>query len=78
MWSMGVILYILLSGCPPFYAKGKRTTVDHVKTGSYNMELRAFKTVSDEAKDLIKKLLVMDPEDRLTPEQALDHIWLKS
>ena len=75
MWSLGVIMYILLSGTPPFYGPDDQTILSRVKEGQYTMDIPEFDRVSDEAKDLIKKLPTYDPEKRISAIDALKHSW---
>lgn len=77
IWSVGVILYILLSGKPPFDGNDDREIVKSVKTGVYSMSGPEFKLISNEAKDLIKKMLTMDINARINADEALNHIWIK-
>ena len=75
MWSCGVILYILLSGKPPFHGQNDEDVYDKVKNGLYSTDVAEMSCVSAEAKDLIHKVLT--PEDsRLVVSQALEHPWL--
>ena len=76
MWSVGVITYILLGGYPPFYDDNQKMLFRKIKAGSYEFHPDYWKGVSAEAKDLIKKLLVVKPERRYTADQALAHPWL--
>lgn len=76
VWSAGVILYILLGGTYPFAHENRDVLFDLIKSGTYNFDLDTFRDVSDDAKDLIKKLLVVDPAKRLTAEQVLKHHWI--
>jgi len=76
-WSLGVLLYIMISGSPPFYGPTNTHILRAVQKGVYSLELKAFKTVSDDVKDLIKKLLVKDPKKRLTSEEAYNHPWIQ-
>eukprot|EP00358_Blepharisma_japonicum_P001040 CAMPEP_0202945452 /NCGR_PEP_ID=MMETSP1395-20130829/6478_1 /ASSEMBLY_ACC=CAM_ASM_000871 /TAXON_ID=5961 /ORGANISM="Blepharisma japonicum, Strain Stock R1072" /LENGTH=306 /DNA_ID=CAMNT_0049645493 /DNA_START=102 /DNA_END=1019 /DNA_ORIENTATION=+ len=74
-WSCGVILYILLCGNPPFYGKTDDEIMDKVKIGSYDTTTEEFKDVSEEAIDLIHKL--MAPLDtRISVNEALNHPWI--
>lgn len=66
MWSIGVITFILLSGTPPFAGQNEKEIMDTVKTGKYSFKSKAWANVSDNAKDFIEKLLVMDPAKRLS------------
>eukprot|EP01017_Pseudomicrothorax_dubius_P039474 TRINITY_DN6061_c0_g1_i1.p1 TRINITY_DN6061_c0_g1~~TRINITY_DN6061_c0_g1_i1.p1 ORF type:complete len:191 (-),score=41.86 TRINITY_DN6061_c0_g1_i1:34-606(-) len=65
-WSLGVVLYVILSGNPPFYAETKREIFKKIESGRYNFEGPEWSRVSSLAKDLIKKLLVVDPKRRLS------------
>lgn len=77
IWSAGVILYILLCGYPPFYGNSDREILDAVKTGDFNFEGEEWESVSDDAKDLISKMLTK-PAQRLTASQVLEHTWFKT
>lgn len=77
MWSVGVILYILLSGRPPFDGNDDREIVKSVKIGNYSMSGSEWKNVSRDAIDLIKKMLTYDPSHRISAEEALNHAWIK-
>lgn len=78
MWSCGVILYILLSGKPPFYGKDDAEILASVKKGKYNLSSPLWQKVSSNAKMLISSLLQYDPRNRLTARQALEHEWIQS
>lgn len=77
LWSAGVILFILLSGYPPFHGKDNREILERVKAGSYNFDTRSWRKVSEYSKDLVRKLLCYDPRRRLTAADALNHDWIK-
>lgn len=76
IWSAGVILYILLSGVPPFYGDTDPQILESVKKGVFTFDIPEFKGVTDSAKDLIKKM-ICKPAVRLTAQQVLEHPWMK-
>lgn len=78
-WSLGVLLFICLGGYPPFNTECSTMSVrEQIISGHYRFIPSQWKKVSNEAKDLIKKLLVVDPEKRLSVEEALTHPWLNN
>lgn len=78
LWGVGVVTFMLLSNTPPFYGHRKGELEEAVRTGSYSFENSAFRGVSEEAKDFIRRLLTLNPARRLDAEAALSHIWLHS
>jgi len=78
MWSLGVITYILLGGYPPFYDDDQKELFARIRKGEYEFHDDYWSNVTDEAKDLISCLLVTDPGKRYTPNQALQHRWMRS
>ena len=76
VWSCGVILYIILSGHPPFYSKNEEKLKQKICSMKYNFDLPAFEKISDDAKDLIKKILVK-AEERPTIAEVLESPWVK-
>ena len=77
IWSCGVIMYILLSGRPPFSGENDDEIMDNVATGKYDLSHSPFDKLSLSGKDLIKKLLVMNPNKRISAQDALNHPWFK-
>eukprot|EP01112_Ceratiomyxa_fruticulosa_P015369 TRINITY_DN450_c0_g1_i11.p1 TRINITY_DN450_c0_g1~~TRINITY_DN450_c0_g1_i11.p1 ORF type:complete len:367 (+),score=60.13 TRINITY_DN450_c0_g1_i11:54-1154(+) len=76
MWSIGVILYILLCGFPPFYDENVATLFQQIIEGAYGFPSPYWDNISDSAKDLVCHLLDTDPATRYTAEQALKHPWV--
>ncbi|OEL31760.1 Calcium and calcium/calmodulin-dependent serine/threonine-protein kinase [Dichanthelium oligosanthes] len=66
MWSVGVILYILLSGCPPFHAATNREKHQRILQGEFSFQDHTWKTISSSAKELISRLLSVEPYKRPT------------
>ena len=77
MWSLGVIMYILLCGYPPFRGRSTNEMFKAIVKGVYSFPTnKVWGQISDEAKDFISKLLVVDRDDRMTCEDALSHPWI--
>lgn len=77
MWSVGVIIYILLCGYPPFYADNAPALFKKIMEVKYDFEDPAWDNVSQEAKDLISHLLVKDPSKRFTAKQCSESAWVR-
>ncbi|XP_052202313.1 calcium-dependent protein kinase 33-like isoform X2 [Diospyros lotus] len=77
VWSAGVILYILLSGVPPFWAETEKGIFDEILRGQVDFRSQPWPSISTGAKDLIRKMLTMDPKKRITAAQAIEDPWLK-
>ncbi|KAL7529962.1 hypothetical protein ACHAWF_003190 [Thalassiosira exigua] len=78
LWSVGVIAYVLLCGYPPFNGADDMEVHDAVRCGWYRFPSEDWSGASAEAKDFIRHLLQMDPRNRMTAEQALEHPWIKN
>ncbi|XP_027333017.1 calcium-dependent protein kinase 29-like isoform X3 [Abrus precatorius] len=77
VWSAGIILYILLSGVPPFWAETETGIFKAILEGNLDLESAPWPSISATAKDLIRKMLNYDPEKRITAAEALEHPWMK-
>ncbi|KAA8592721.1 hypothetical protein FQN60_018176 [Etheostoma spectabile] len=81
LWSLGVIIYVMLCGYPPFYSKRHSRTIPKdmrkkIMTGSFDFPEDEWSQISEMAKDIVRKLLKVKPEERLTIEGVLSHPWL--
>ena len=76
MWSVGVPLYILLSGNSPFDNEDERALFQTIKSGEYSMDDILWEHISDDAKDCVEKLLTVNTAIRMTASQALAHPWM--
>ncbi|XP_071797987.1 LOW QUALITY PROTEIN: peripheral plasma membrane protein CASK-like [Asterias amurensis] len=75
IWGCGVMTFILLSGSLPFFGT-KEHLFDMIVKGRYYMKPRQWDHISEPAKDLIRRMLRVDPRERITVEEALSHPWL--
>jgi len=78
MWGAGVILFILLGGYPPFHHENESVVFDQSRNGMFTFDEEVWVTISPTAKDLITKLLTVDPSKRLTAEKCLAHPWFST
>uniref|UniRef100_A0A0K2UZK8 non-specific serine/threonine protein kinase n=1 Tax=Lepeophtheirus salmonis TaxID=72036 RepID=A0A0K2UZK8_LEPSM len=80
IWSLGVIMYILLCGFPPFYSNHGHAISPgmkkRIRSGQYEYPEPEWKNVSQDAKDLIRQMLNTDPEKRLTIDQVIKNTWI--
>ena len=77
LWSCGIILYILLSARPPFGGEEDEEIIESVKLGRYDLESSPFNSLTPNCLDLLKKLLTIDPKQRISAQEALQHKWFK-
>ncbi|KAF5831424.1 hypothetical protein DUNSADRAFT_13159 [Dunaliella salina] len=77
VWALGVILYYLLCGTTPFYAKTMDAIIERVKSGVWDFSGPCWHQVSPEAMDLIEMLLQFNPKDRASSLSLLDHPWFR-
>merc|ERR1711959_103779 len=77
-WSCGVIMYVLMCGYPPFFGETDADVLSKVRLGNFTFNAADWKNVSEDAKNLIRMLLKMNPKDRFSAEQSLNHVWVKN
>lgn len=70
-WSLGVIMYAVLSGCLPFYGQTPKEVFDKILAAKVSFNTKEFRSISESAKELISKLLTKDKHERYTCNQAL-------
>ena len=75
LWSIGVIMYIMLVGTPPFNGDDDDDILRAVSIGKYDTTYPQYISLSENAKDLISKLLKFNPSERITAQDALQHPW---
>jgi len=77
MWSVGVVLYILLCGFPPFYEEELPKLFEQIMHAQYDFPSPWWDMITAEGKQLVQELLVIDPKKRLTAEQVIAHPFMK-
>ncbi|KAL3583168.1 hypothetical protein D5086_014229 [Populus alba] len=78
VWSTGVILYILLCGVPPFWAETEEGIAHAIVRGEIDFTRDPWPKVSEEGKDIVKKMLDQNPYNRLTVEEVLENPWIQN
>ncbi|KAF0890226.1 hypothetical protein E2562_039499 [Oryza meyeriana var. granulata] len=77
IWSIGVMLYIFLAGVPPFWAESENAIFTAILRGQIDLASDPWPNISSGAKDLVRKMLNINPKERLTAFQVLNHPWIK-
>ncbi|CAD8134409.1 unnamed protein product [Paramecium octaurelia] len=77
VWSLGILLFHLLCGYPPFYGKNRADLYENIQYQNLIFDRRHWNNVSDEAKDLIKKMLNKNPNIRPSAKDCLRHLWFR-
>ncbi|KAM6571440.1 hypothetical protein CsatA_015520 [Cannabis sativa] len=78
IWSVGVIVYILLCGVPPFWGETEHEIFEEVLHGDLDFSSDPWPSISESAKDLVKRMLVRDPKKRITAHEVLCHPWVRA
>eukprot|EP00262_Sarcandra_glabra_P020756 TRINITY_DN8417_c0_g1_i1.p1 TRINITY_DN8417_c0_g1~~TRINITY_DN8417_c0_g1_i1.p1 ORF type:complete len:578 (-),score=107.76 TRINITY_DN8417_c0_g1_i1:37-1770(-) len=78
VWSAGVIIYILLSGVPPFWAETEQGIFEQVLSGDLDFSSDPWPSISESAKDLVRRMLVRNPKKRMTAHEVLCHPWVQT
>ena len=78
VWSCGVILYIFLCGYPPFNGQNDNEIFQKIKKGKFVYPSPEWDNVSQQAKDLVNKMLHFDPKRRISAKEALDDVWIQT
>mmetsp|Transcript_42723 Transcript_42723/g.134623 ORF Transcript_42723/g.134623 Transcript_42723/m.134623 type:complete len:382 (+) Transcript_42723:565-1710(+) len=76
IWSLGIVLYIMLCGFPPFLHESTAVLFQLIRKGEFDFPTPYWDAVSSDAMDLVSKMLVVDAKSRLNAEQCLDHPWI--
>lgn len=77
IWSVGVMLYILLCGVPPFWAESENGIFNAILRGHVDFSSDPWPSISPSAKDLVRRMLNSDPKQRITAYEVLNHPWIK-
>lgn len=75
IWSCGVLMYMMLCGMPPFYGSNRKEVMAKIKKGKFSFKSKIWSVISPEAKNLIDKMLTVDPEKRPSCREVLSHPW---
>ena len=76
LWSVGVMAFMLLSSQMPFYGRKRSQIIEQIMEGKVEFKGRKWKRVSRQAKAFVEDLLVVDPDERVSAEEALQSQWL--
>ena len=76
IWSCGVILYVMLSGKPPFQGHDEKEIMEKVAIGIFRLDIPDFDDITEDCKQFILELMSYDPTKRPTAEQALNNQWI--
>lgn len=75
IWSCGVLMYMMLSGVPPFYGATRKEVMQKISKGKFTFKSKVWSIISKEAKELIEKMLTLNPDKRPSAREVLNHPW---
>jgi serine/threonine protein kinase len=75
IWSCGVLMYMMLSGVPPFYGATRKEVMQKISKGKFSFKSKVWSIISKEAKELIEKMLTLNPDKRPSAREVLNHPW---
>ncbi|GFG31053.1 hypothetical protein Cfor_11437 [Coptotermes formosanus] len=78
IWACGVIMFTLLVGCPPFWHRKQMVMLRNIMEGNYSFTSPEWVDITEPPKDLIRRLLVVDPKKRITIKEALEHPFFQT
>lgn len=78
MWTVGVIVFILLGGYYPFRGNTDAEILRNVRYGNFEFREKLWKGVSEDAKALLRSMMTVNPDERITAEAALKQDWIKA
>eukprot|EP00746_Dinoflagellata_sp_MGD_P007591 gnl/MRDRNA2_/MRDRNA2_115046_c0_seq1.p1 gnl/MRDRNA2_/MRDRNA2_115046_c0~~gnl/MRDRNA2_/MRDRNA2_115046_c0_seq1.p1 ORF type:complete len:530 (+),score=113.82 gnl/MRDRNA2_/MRDRNA2_115046_c0_seq1:81-1670(+) len=76
IWTLGVVTYLLVSGVMPWQGSESQI-ITQIRSGDFHFNHEPFRYISEDCKDLIRKCIVIDPDERFTADQVLQHCWLE-
>lgn len=78
VWTVGVIIFIMLGGYYPFRGKSEEKVLKKVRYGEFTFHKKYWTGISKEAKDLLKQMMTVNPEERITADEALQSTWIRA
>ena len=78
VWSIGILAYCLLVGCPPFFSTNKEEVFKKIKFQVLKFPEEKFKNISENAKNFLKNVLIKNPKKRPTAMEALNNLWFQA
>jgi calcium/calmodulin-dependent protein kinase I len=76
MWSVGCITFLLLSGNLPFQASNQKELFRKIVSAEFDFDVDAWASVSQEGKNFLNELLLLNPDERFMAEEARNHAWM--